>query len=140
MNRRLSELFRLSKTAQIALGALALAACGGGNSEPDAASPVLAAAELSADDRAVAEALLAGFKKESGVSAIGEADAARAACYAQNVDIPAEFAEVHKMYIADYTAIDQDFYVWFEERGVSMEDAWDIAERVKKGFEACAVG
>ncbi len=118
--------------------AIALSACGGDQSAKDAEK--LDGMDLSSDQRAVAEALIDGFKSETGTNAVTDAELERAACYAKNVDMPDAFADVHKLYLADYAAIDEDFYPWFEENGVSMDDAWDIAERVKEGFEACSVG
>lgn len=118
------------------IAAFALAACGGGGQPSE--DETLDAIELTDDQRVIAEALLEGYRKETGAKTIGADDIARAGCYARNVDIPAQFRDVHKLYLADYAAIDADFYPWFEMHGVSTEDAWDIAERVRKGFEACA--
>ncbi len=118
------------------IAALALVACGGDPSAKEARK--LDEAALSPDERSVAEALIEGFKTETGAASVSEAEIERAACYARAVDMPEQFSDAHKSYLADYAAIDEDFYPWFEARGVSMEDAWDIAERVKKGFEACS--
>jgi len=115
-----------------------LAACGGDRSASDAAK--LDAMELTADQRAVAGALVEGFRSETGEGSLSEAEIERAACYAREVDMPAAFADVHALYLADYATIDQNYYAWFKEKGVSMDDALDISERVKAGFEACMVG
>ena len=115
--------------------ACALAACGGGQGPSEAET--LDAVALTDDQRAIAEALLEGYRKETGAVAIDADDVTRAGCYAQHVDMPAQFRDVHKEYLADYAAIDKDFYPWFQARGISAQDAWDIAERVGKGFEAC---
>lgn len=135
--KRNAHYFAANARAAILAGAFALAGCGGGDTEPTQAEQ-LDAAGLSAEQRAVAEALIEGFQGETGSDAIGAADVIRAACYAQAVDMPDRFDDIHRRYLANYAAIDQDFYPWFETNAVAMEDAWDIAKRVTQGFEACA--
>ena len=138
MKRRHIQSIRTIVAASVLTAALALAGCGGDPSAKDSAR--LDSKELSSDERMVAEALLDGFQHETGAATLPDADIERAACYAKSVDMPDEYADVHKLYLADYAAIDQDFYPWFEKKGVSMEDAWDIAERVKAGLDICAGG
>ena len=137
MGRRRQSVRHATQVFLAAIAASGLVACGG-DPEPSE-EETLEAIELSDHQRVIAEALLEGYRKETGETTVDAADIARAGCYAQNVDIPAQFSDVHRQYLADYTAIDADFYPWFEARGVSMDDAWDIAERVKKGLEACQV-
>lgn len=115
----------------------ALAGCGGGEAGPTQAEQ-LDAAGLSVEQRAVADALIEGFQSETGSDAVRAADVERAVCYAQAVDMPARLDAIHRRYLANYAAIDQDFYAWFETNAVATQDAWDIAMRVTQGFEACA--
>ncbi len=138
MKRRYTLSVRTIIAAVGVAAALALPGCGGDPSAKDAAR--LDSKELSPDERMVAEALLDGFRRETGAATLPDADIERAACYAKSVDMPEKYTDVHKLYLADYAAIDKDFYPWFENKGVSMEDAWDIAGRVKAGLDICAGG
>ncbi len=135
MGRRSKSVQRRAQIILATIAAAGLAACG--SDKPPSEEATLDAVDLTDEQRAIAEALLEGYRKETGETEVGAADIARASCYAQNVDIPAKHIDVHKQYLADYTAIDADFYPWFETHGVSMDDAWDLAERVKMGLEAC---
>lgn len=139
MNRLhfLSSIRPRALTAAMFAVALTLPGCGGDPSAKDLER--LDSKELSAEERMVAEALIAGFRHETGAASLGDAEIERAVCYAKSVEMPEAYADVHKLYLADYASIDQDFYPWFQGEGVSMEDAWDIADRVKKAFDACAV-
>lgn len=137
MQRRYS-LFKPAPKLLALIAPVLFAACGGDRT--GSASAKLDDMQLTADQRVVAAALVEGFRSETGEGSLSDAEIERAACYAREVDMPAAFDDVHAQYLADYTAIDQDFYTWFKEKGVSMEDAWDISKRVKAGFEACMVG
>ena len=136
-NRNAAPLRALSLACALA-GAMALAGCGGGDDPTDAQR--LDAAALTTDQRAVAEALIAGFQRETGADTVSAAEVDQAICYARTVEMPAAFADAHRRYLADYAAIDQDFYPWFEANAVSAQDAWAIAERVQQGFAACPQG
>ena len=95
---------------------------------------------LDAREIAIAEAVIEGFKKETGMPVLRSRDVMRAGCYAKSVDMPSQHHRVHKLYLADYTEIDKNFYPWFNAQGVDDNTAYDIAQRVSKGFDECAVG
>lgn len=116
----------------------AISACDGVDIEKMQADK-LASMELTAKEREVATALLEGYKKEIG-SMLRSRDIARAACYAKSVEMPSQWHRIHKAYIADYTAIDDNFYPWFASKGIGEQTAWDIGQRVVTGYEACSIG
>ncbi len=96
--------------------------------------------QLSERERAVAGALIEGYKKEVSTPILRSRDYARAACYAKSVEMPSRQDAVHQAYLRDYPAIDDNFYPWFANHGVSQDDAWKLGERVKKGYADCSIG
>jgi hypothetical protein len=96
--------------------------------------------ELSDRERAVAEAMIEGYKKETGMTVLRSREIARAACYAKSVAMPSRQDAVHQAYLRDYSAIDKNFYPWFANQGLSQDDAWKISERIQKGYADCSMG
>ncbi|MBT8473368.1 MAG: hypothetical protein KJN99_12240 [Marinicaulis sp.] len=122
----------------VVVATFSIAACDGVDMEQMQVNK-LASMELTATELEVANALIEGYKKEMG-SMLRSREIARAACYAKSVEMPSQWHRVHKAYIADYTAIDDNFYPWFASKGIGEQTAWDIGQRVVKGYEACSVG
>jgi len=122
-----------------ALGAFALlAACDADLEQMEAGK--LDSFGLSEHERAIAGALVEGYKKETGMPILRSREYARAACYAKSVEMLSSHNNAHLAYLRDYTAIDENFYPWFTAQGISEQDAWKIGERVRKGYADCSVG
>ena len=96
--------------------------------------------QLTERERAVTDALIEGYKKEVGMTVLRSRDYARAACYAKTVEVPSRQDAVHQAYLRDYPAIDENFYPWFANRGLSQDDAWKLGQRVQKGYADCSMG
>lgn len=122
-----------------AIGTLVLLAACDANLEQMEADK-LDSFELTDRERAVADALVEGYKKEMKVPVLRSRDYMRAACYAQSVEMPSRHDAVHVAYLRDYPAIDADFYRWFANRGYSEQDAWTLSQRVQKGYADCSIG
>ncbi len=125
------------KTA-MAIGALTmLAACDADLEQMEAGK--LDSYGLSEQERVVADALIEGYKKETGMPILRSREIARAACYARSVDMLSRHHNAHLAYLRDYTAVDENFYPWFSAQGISEQEAWKIGERVKKGYADCSM-
>lgn len=95
--------------------------------------------DLTVDQRAVADALLVGYKAESGMSILRSRDYARAACYAKNVDMPKSYERAHLLYLENYGEADNDFYPFFRRHGVDENTAWEMSERFRVAYERCSL-
>lgn len=121
---------------KLIFGAITLSACSAGEIA-EMESDKVDKMNLSASERVIAEALVEGYKKETGAPMLRSRDYAHAACYAKNVKMPTHFARVHAQYLKDYSSVDRDFYGWFRRQGVSDDAAYKFYSYVVKGFEAC---
>lgn|GEM_PF-1925093 len=126
------------KTAMAISAACLLAACDANLEQMEADK--FASFGLSDSERAVAEALIEGYKKEMGMPVLRSRDYGRAACYAKSVVMSSRHNDVHIAYLRDYSNIDADYYRWFANKGYSEQDAWKISERVLKGYADCSMG
>ena len=125
--------------ALCALAFLLIAACSA-EDMAEMEADKLGGMNLSPAERAIAEALVEGFKKETGAQMLRSRDVGRAACYAKSVKMPSQFARVHALYLKDYSAVDGDYYGWFRRQGVSDEAAYKFFGHVEEGFNACSIG
>lgn len=129
----------MNKLRLIAATSLALAGC-------DAAdfakmeTDKLTQMGLTPEQMSVAKALIEGYKKEVGRPVIRSRDVMRAGCYAKTVDLPAHHSRVHKLYIADYAVIDQNYYPWFNKQGIDDQTAYEIGNKVTAAYEECSLG
>ena len=94
--------------------------------------------DLTVDQRAIADALLAGYKAETGMSILRSRDYARAACYAKNVDMPRSYARAHLLYLENYDEADKDFYPFFDRHGIDDNTAWEMSEKFRVAYEKCS--
>lgn len=91
-------------------------------------------------ERAIAEALVDGFKREVGREILRGRDYAHAACYARTVEMPTRFSRVHARYLENYAEIDADYYPWFAARGYDEQAAYEFGNIVVDAFEECEIG
>lgn len=126
-----------SRTSSIAMTAAAclLAAC----SMPSGGE-VLDGMDLTAPQRAIADALVQGMEKDTPVPMLRKRDYLLAACYATNVSVPPAHERAHLAYLADYTAADDDFYGFFQRYGVGEEEAYALFGRYEAAMAACGNG
>jgi len=94
--------------------------------------------ELTDGQRAIAEALIVGYKAETGLSMLRSRDYARAACYATKVDMPRSYERAHLLYLENYGEADKDFYPFFQGHGIDDNTAWEMSEKFRVAYEACS--
>lgn len=94
--------------------------------------------ELTTEQRAIAEALVVGYKAETGMAMLRSRDYARAACYAKTVDMPSRYREAHLLYLENYGEADKDFYPFFQSRGIDDNTAWEMSERFTAAYDECS--
>ncbi|AKM10829.1 hypothetical protein [Croceicoccus naphthovorans] len=132
MKRQLFE-FALFLAAPLALGACNL------DTESMEADK-FASMNLTPEERAVAEALVAGFKKDTGLPILRSREYGRAACYAKTVDMPDHLRSAHLAYLANYTEADADYYGFFARRGLGEQNAYEVFQRYEAADRKCSAG
>lgn len=95
--------------------------------------------DLTVDQRTIADALLVGYKAETGLSMLRSRDYARAACYAKSVDMPRRYARAHLLYLENYDEADEDFYPFFQRQGIDENAAWEMSEKFRVAYEKCSL-
>jgi hypothetical protein len=135
---RQSGLHIVSLVAITAL-AVTLGACGGVDTEQMEAEK-LEQMELTNEQRIIAEALIAGQKKETGIPVLRSRDYAAAGCYAKTVQVSRGQSRAHEAYLRDYAEADKDFYAWFKRQGVGEQEAYAISQAVHAALDECSLG
>ena len=116
---------------------LGLAACSA-EQRAEMESEKLESYDLTVDQRAIADALLVGYKAETGLPMLRSRDYARAACYAKTVDMPSSYARAHLLYLRNYGEVDKDFYPYFNREGIDDNTAWEMSENFRVAYEKCS--
>ncbi len=94
--------------------------------------------ELTNAQRDVTEALIEGYKKDTGMPILRSQDYARAACYAKSVKMPSRYTRAHLLYLKNYPDADEDFYGFFQKHKVPDQLAYDMSQIFQKGYDACS--
>jgi hypothetical protein len=94
---------------------------------------------LSARQLKVAQAMVAGFKKEFGIPVLRSREYLRAGCYAKKVNVPLAFEDAHLSYLANYVEADRDYYGFFSRQGLSEQHAWAVSEAFHRAQAACGI-
>lgn len=121
------------RIAAITSCALAAGAC----SPPDGGE-IFDKANLTSSQRATAEAMIEGQMKASVIPVLRQRDYLMAACYATKVDMPNEYSQAHRAYLADDGQADEDFYGFFARYNLSEEAAYSLYERYEAAFKECS--
>lgn len=100
----------------------------------------LAQFELTSDQTEVANALIEGYKKDTGMSLLRSQDYARAACYAKTVNMPSRFYRVHLLYLKNYTEADSNWEGFFARNNADVNAAYDMGQVFQKGYDKCSTG
>ena len=93
--------------------------------------------ELDPAQRAIAEALIEGYKKEINSKTLQSREYVRAQCYALSSKMPTHYHEIHIAYLKDYTKIDLSYYEWFRNHGYDDGTAKRIGDWVLAAWEEC---
>ena len=93
--------------------------------------------DLTVEQRTIADALIVGYKAESGLPILRSRDYARAACYAKNVDMPRRYERAHLLYLEHYGEAEKDFYAFFQRQGIDDDTAWGMSERFRAAYDKC---
>ena len=96
--------------------------------------------DLTSDQREVADALVQGYKNDTGMSLLRSQDYARAACYAKTVKMPSRFYRVHLLYLKNYTEADSNWEGFFGKHGADVNAAYDMGQIFQKGYDQCSTG
>ena len=115
-----------------AAAALATSAC----SLPDGGE-VLDGLDLTTSQRAIADALVTGMEKDSPVPMLRKRDYLLAGCYASKVSVPMGQEQAHLDYLANYQEADEDYYGFFQRRGLDEQQAYALFERYETAMKAC---
>jgi len=93
---------------------------------------------LTSAQREIADALVIGYKTDTGLPILRSRDYARAACYAKEVRMPARFKRAHILYLSSYPEADKNFYPFFKRHGVSDQVAYDMSQIFQKAYDQCS--
>ncbi len=93
--------------------------------------------ELTGSQIAIAEAMIEGQKKASAIPVMRQREYLMAACYAKKVDMPPEYSQAHRAYLADFEEADKDYYGFFARYGLSEESAYSVFERYEAAYNEC---
>ncbi len=96
--------------------------------------------ELSSKQYEIAQALVEGYKKDTGMPMLRSRDYGRAACYAKTVNMPAMYERAHLLYLKNYTEADKDFYGYFARQGIGENMAWEMSQKFQGAYDKCSTG
>jgi len=96
--------------------------------------------ELTPKQYEIAQALIEGYKKDTGMPMLRSRDYGRAACYAKTVSMPAMYERAHLLYLKNYTEADKDFYGYFARQGVGEHMAWEMSQKFQSAYDKCSTG
>ncbi|WP_409412311.1 hypothetical protein [Altererythrobacter sp. MF3-039] len=94
--------------------------------------------ELTTSQKAIAEAMIEGQKKASAIPIMRQREYLMAACYAKTVDMPSEYSQAHRAYLADFGEADKDYYGFFARYGLGEESAYSVFQRYEAAYEKCS--
>lgn len=93
--------------------------------------------ELTHSQRAIAEAMIEGQKQASAIPVMRQREYLMAACYAKKVDMPSEYSQAHRAYLADFEEADKDYYGFFARYGLGEESAYSVFQRYEAAYNEC---
>lgn len=123
----------------VSITCLALASCSA-EQRAEMEGEKMAQFNLTTDQREVADALVEGYKNDTGMSLLRSQDYARAACYAKTVKMPSRFYRVHLLYLKNYTEADSNWEGFFAKHGADVNAAYDMGQIFQKGYDQCSTG
>ncbi|WP_066555650.1 hypothetical protein [Croceicoccus bisphenolivorans] len=129
-----ARLRKFAALAGLAPALLVLSACDGLADDSDRFDNL----NLTSEELEVAQALVTGFKKETGLPILRSREYGRAACYSRMVEMPDHLKRAHLAYLADYPEADADYYGYFAKMGVSETDAYEVYQRFEVADEKCS--
>ena len=88
----------------------------------------------------IAQALIEGYKKDTGMPLLRSRDYGRAACYAKTVNMPALYERAHLLYLKNYPEADKDFYGYFARQGIGENMAWEMSQKFQGAYDNCSAG
>ncbi len=119
------------------VGILALTAC---SAEDRAAmeKDKLDNFDLTPKQYEIAQALVEGYKKDTGLPMLRSQDYGRAGCYAKTVKMPAMYDRAHILYLKNYIEADKDFYGFFKRHGIGDNMAWEMSQKFQYAYDQCS--
>ena len=119
--------------------AMSLAACSA-QDRAQMEKDKLASFELTAKQYEIAQALIEGYKKDTGMPMLRSRDYGKAACYAKTVNMPAMYERAHLIYLKNYPEADKNFYPYFARHGIGENMAWEMSQTFQGAYNQCSTG
>lgn len=128
------------KSLTVMLFSLALVSCNLGTLEEKQAKKLDELTQkfkLSETEIDITKRTITGYQNELKTKILPSHDLHQAICYATSVPMPDRLQKAHYLYLEHYAEADEDYYVWFLDKGISEQDAEEMGNIYVKFHDNC---